>query len=91
MGKSSAEIFVPEKTYHWAFSFDRAGSDVVLYHYESKPLKKVLRKAGFHVGQGSFSDLTFLDAKSRGLTSGAGIRTRTHPCIRFSQRHVCNG
>jgi hypothetical protein len=74
VGQSSAEIFTPEKSYNWAFSFDRMGTDVVLYHYESKPLKKVLRKSGFRIGQGSFSVLSFLDAGCAGINFGCGYQ-----------------
>ena len=74
VGQSSAEIFTPAKQYNWAFSFDRAGSDCVLYHYECKALKKLLRKAGFHIGQGSFSDLSFLDANCAGINFGCGYQ-----------------
>jgi len=72
IGQSSAEMFNTKKSYNWAFSFDRAGTDVVLYHHDSKPLRKILRKAGFVVGNGIYSDLSFLDIGCAGINFGCG-------------------
>jgi len=74
IGCSSAELFQTDKAYNWAFSFDRAGIDVVLYQYESKALKRILRKSGFSVGLGSFSDLASLDVGCSGINFGCGYR-----------------
>jgi hypothetical protein len=71
-GDSSAELFIAAKEYHWAFSFDRAGTDVVCYQHEHKALSRVLRKAGFKIGQGTFSDLSFLDVGCTGVNFGCG-------------------
>lgn len=75
-GQSSAENFIADKTYNWAFSFDRAGTDVVLYQFDHKPLRRILRKAGFKVGDGTFSDLSFLDVGCSGINFGCGY----HDC-----------
>lgn len=72
VGMSSAENFLTDKEYNWAFSFDRAGVDVVLYQYEHKALNRVLRKAGFKIGNGSFSDLSMLDIGCSGINFGCG-------------------
>ena len=72
IGCSSAEHFRADKSYNWAFSFDRAGTDVVLYQHDHKALRKVLRKNGFVVGNGSFSDLSFLDIGCSGINFGCG-------------------
>jgi hypothetical protein len=74
IGQSSAELFRTDKHYKWAFQFDRAGCDAVLYHYEHKALKKLLRKAGFRIGQGSFSDISSLDIGCSGINFGCGYR-----------------
>lgn len=74
VGCSSAELFKPEKQYKWAFSFDRAGTDVVLYHYDHKALRRLLRKAGFKVGQGTFSDLSFIELGCSGINFGCGYQ-----------------
>ena len=72
VGCSSAELFLPEKEYKWAFSFDRMGADCVLYQYEHKALTRLMRKNGFRVGQGSFSDLSSLDIGCSGVNFGCG-------------------
>lgn len=72
VGQSSAELFDTEKTYNWAFSFDRAGTDVVLYQHDHRALRKVLRKHGFRIGEGSFSDLSSLDIGCSGINFGCG-------------------
>jgi hypothetical protein len=58
-GHSTAEFFTPPKgkDYHWLFQFDRRGTDVVMYSYETDEMKKLLADEGFEVGVGSFSDI----------------------------------
>ena len=51
----------PGKRYNWVFSFDRAGSDVVTYRYDSRGWKKSLRRAGWKIGMGSYSCIAELD------------------------------
>lgn len=62
-GNSTGYFFNPpgDKKYNWMFEFDRKGTDVVMYHYETDPLKKMLQKSGFKVGTGSFTDICMLD------------------------------
>lgn len=72
VGASSAELFQTDKAYNWAFSFDRRGTDAVLYQFEHKALRRKLRKAGFRVGQGTFSDLSCLDIGCSGINFGCG-------------------
>lgn len=72
IGCSSAEKFVAGKSYRWAFSFDRSGTDVVLYQHDHKRLRKLMRKNGFRVGQGSFSDISSLDIGCSGINFGCG-------------------
>jgi len=72
VGQSSAELFVAEKDYNWTFSFDRSGSDVVLYQHDTKRLRRMMRKNGFVVGNGSFSDISSLDIGCSGINFGVG-------------------
>lgn len=46
VGCSSAELFLTDKQYNWAFSFDRSGADCVLYQHDHKKLRRVLRFMG---------------------------------------------
>ena len=61
IGRSTARDFIPSKEYKWAFSFDRAGDDVVMYQFRDADLVKRLTKAGLKIGIGSFSDICELD------------------------------
>jgi hypothetical protein len=61
IGRSTAGDFHPVKDYNWMFSFDRSGTDVVLYQYETLELGDILEDMGFKVGFGSFSDISSLD------------------------------
>lgn len=45
------------KQYNWMFQFDRGGTDVVMYQYETQPLKRLVEESGARVGNGSFSDI----------------------------------
>lgn len=59
---SGAEFDTPKgKHYNWMFSFDRAGSDVVMYDYETRKLEKKLKAFRFEVGDGTFSDISVMD------------------------------
>lgn len=60
IGKSTAKDFLANKEYNWMFSFDREGTDVVLYKYEGDELKNRLEMFGFDIGCGSFSDISYL-------------------------------
>ena len=60
IGRSTAADFVPQKDYNWIFSFDRRGSDVVMYEYHTSVLEETLYEYGFHVGMGSYSDISYL-------------------------------
>ncbi len=59
-GCSTARWFVPPRRYNWMFSFDRAGTDVVLYQYDTPESRRLLHRAGFRVGVGSYSDIADL-------------------------------
>jgi hypothetical protein len=61
MGQSTASDFVPEKSYNWIIQFDRAGTDVVMYQYETPELVDLVENSGAQVGIGSYSDISDLD------------------------------
>lgn len=73
--QSSAQYFEPPegKQYNWMFMFDRAGDDVVLYHYDDLPLRKKLQAFGFRIGQGSYSCIAELSHLAcKGFNVGTG-------------------
>jgi hypothetical protein len=49
-----------KKDFNWIVEFDRKGSDVVLYQYETKEMVKIVEAAGYKVGKGSYSDISDL-------------------------------
>ena len=57
-GASTGADFKTDKQYNWIFSFDRRGTDVVLYAYDCRDLRSKLEAEGLEVGQGSFSDIS---------------------------------
>lgn len=61
LGMSTARHFRPEKEYNWIFSFDRAGFDCVMYDYYTRELHTLLDQYNFEVGNGSFSDISFME------------------------------
>lgn len=61
IGQSTAEHFDTDKQYNWIIQFDRAGTDVVMYDYETTELAKMVEQSGARVGQGSFSDICMLE------------------------------
>jgi hypothetical protein len=62
-GMSTAEFFEAnaDKEYDWVIEFDRGGMDVVMYQYDDKETAELVRKSGARVGQGSFSDIAYLE------------------------------
>lgn len=60
-GRSTAAYFAPPREYNWIVEFDRAGSDVVLYQYDDRPTRKLLKPHFPRVGHGSFSDISSLE------------------------------
>ena len=58
---STATWFETEKQYNWMFQFDRAGTDVVMYQYDTDEKAKMLEDMGFHVGRGIFTDMCTMD------------------------------
>lgn len=73
IGCSTAAYFNPKKEYNWIFSFDRKGTDVVLYQYHDLPTQTLLESFGFQVSQGIFSDIAFMDHLGcKGINFGVG-------------------
>jgi hypothetical protein len=74
-GQSTAKLFTTEKKYNWMVSFDRAGSDVVTYQYDTPEWQKVLEEHHFQVKYGSYSDIRELeDLGCSGVNIGTGLR-----------------
>ena len=60
-GCSTAQAFESDKRYDWMFSFDRMGTDVVLYDYDTPENRRLVKATGARIGLGSFSDLCYLE------------------------------
>jgi hypothetical protein len=58
---STAQHFKSDKQYHWMFSFDRGGTDVVMYQYDSDDMRHLLEAEDFVVGKGTGSDIQYLE------------------------------
>lgn len=56
-GLSTAQLFSPSKQYNWMFQFDRGGITTVSYQYETKRLRKMLKKHNLISGIGSYTDI----------------------------------
>lgn len=90
---STAEEFSSAKQYNWMFQFDRGGTDVVMYEYETHELCDLVEEAGGNVGQGTFSDICQLDhLKCAGMNWGVGYRDyhgpRAHAWLEDTFRQV---
>lgn len=80
VGDSTAAEFDTDKRYHWMFQFDRGGTDVVMYDYETAELVRLVESTGARVGLGSFSDICFLDHLGcAGFNWGVGYRDYHSP------------
>ncbi len=49
------------KEYNWVIEFDRGGTDVVMYQYETAEYKALVEDAGAVVGEGIYSDICELE------------------------------
>jgi hypothetical protein len=67
IGRSTATEFAEDfmedsgKQYHWIIQFDRGGTDVVMYDYETPEYASLVEASGARVGVGSYSDICELD------------------------------
>ena len=63
-GRSTAADFAADvgedHGYNWVIEFDRGGTDVVMYQYETPALAGLVEDAGARVGVGIFSDISTL-------------------------------
>lgn len=82
-GQSTAQYFHTDKEYNWLFEFDRAGTDVVMYDYETDGLKDMMHDYGFAVGWGSFTDICSLERLGvAGFNVGTGYHNQhTNQCF----------
>ncbi len=72
-GRSTARSFNPDKKYNWMFSFDRKGTDTVLYQYETPELVTELSRFGLTTGKGTYSDICELEHLGcKGFNIGTG-------------------
>jgi hypothetical protein len=73
IGKSTGGVFLPPRQYKYMVEFDRCGSDCVFYQYGKDTLEYSFIKAGWDVGFGSFSDISFMDHLGcQGINIGVG-------------------
>jgi hypothetical protein len=61
-GNSTAQEFVEDIRPNWLMEFDRRGTDVVTYEYESDLWHGILGSVGFTIGSGTFSDICYLSS-----------------------------
>lgn len=79
-GQSTASDFDPPKDYNWIIQFDRGGTDVVAYQYETPDLVARVRDSGARMGQGSYSDICELEHLGvAGLNWGTGYQDYHSP------------
>jgi hypothetical protein len=77
--------------YNWIVEFDRAGEDVVLYHYDDVPeLTEDLKQANFDVAWGTYSDIGEMEDFGVGCFNvGVGYhRQHTVTCFASMQEMV---
>lgn len=60
-GQSTAQDFTSDKHYNWIIQFDRGGTDVVMYEYETPAMCKLVTEADAKVGIGTYSDICNLE------------------------------
>ena len=86
------------KQYNWMFQFDRTGTDVVMYDYDTPELRGKLKSVGMKPALGSFSDIASMEALGcSGFNVGVGYEDyhgpRSHAWLEdtFSQvARFCN-
>lgn len=93
IGQSTADEFFTDKEYNWIIQFDRGGTDVVMYDYQTAELTELVKDAGATVGVGSFSDICRLDHLGvAGFNWGVGYRDyhseRSHAWLEDTFRMV---
>lgn len=88
-GQSTAKIFDPlGKEYNWIFMFDRSGTDVVGYDYQSIAWESLMKENGFEPGHGSYSciaDLTRLGVWGFNFGTGYYHNHDRMSCVNLAQ------
>ncbi len=80
-GQSTAQYFTETDRYNWVCEFDREGTDVVLYDWETDSLCSLLEGYGFPIGWGSYSDICALRLDVSAINFGVGYhRQHTRHC-----------
>jgi hypothetical protein len=70
---STAEHFTTDKQYNWIFQFDRTGTDVVMYDYETSELREMLEDLNITVGIGTYTCISEMEhLKAKGFNFGCG-------------------
>jgi len=75
---STARYFKPPsgKRYRYMFSFDRRGTDVVMYQYYDKASVELLKQSGWEAAHGSYSDIGDLEhLRCKGFNFGVGYHS----------------
>lgn len=62
IGHSSAQVFQEKIKPNFLIELDRRGVDVVCYEYDSTLLRSLLKSCDFTIGNGSFSDICYLQS-----------------------------
>lgn len=62
IGYSSAQVFKEKIKPNFLVELDRRGVDVVCYDYDSTLLRSLLKSCDFTIGNGSFSDICYLQS-----------------------------
>lgn len=98
LGRSTAREFAEDhhaegKRYNWVIQFDRGGTDVVLYQYETDEYVAMVEEAGAQVGEGSYSCIAELEALGcAAFNWGVGYQDyhspRSHAWLRDTFRSV---
>lgn len=74
-GRSTAQYFTTDRRYNWLIQFDRGGTDVVMYDYETSELRDMVEATGADVGNGSYSDICMLEHLGcKGINWGVGYQ-----------------
>lgn len=76
-GRSTAAYFEPPKgkLYDYMIEFDRGGTDVVMYQYDDAEVRQLVKDCGARVGDGSFSDISYLGhLEVKGFNWGVGYQ-----------------
>jgi len=85
---STAEWFKPAKDYDHVIEFDRMGTDVVMYQYDTSTSRAAVKAAGAVVGHGSYSDIASMEHLGvTGLNWGVGYRGNYHSEEGFAYLH----